>query len=72
MKGPSGVMTQRIALDKRVLDYLLARPGSTAWAMHSAVGATREEVSKTCQRLKRKGLVKTSEVQSTYWEAVKP
>ncbi|WP_425272127.1 hypothetical protein [Pseudomonas mohnii] len=40
--------------------------------MHSAVGATREEVSKACQRLKRKGLVKTSEVQSTYWEAVRP
>ncbi|PCR94872.1 hypothetical protein CP336_18680 [Pseudomonas fluorescens] len=72
MKGPSGVMTGRIALDRRVLNHLLSVPGSTAWAMHSAVGATREEVSKACQRLKRKGLVKTSESQSTYWQAVRP
>lgn len=71
MRGPSGVMNDRIALDRRVLNYLLAVPGSTAWAMHGSVGATREEVSKACQRLKRKGLVKTSEPQSTYWQAVK-
>lgn len=72
MKEPGGVMAQRIELDKRVLDYLLARPGSTAWAMYSSVAATREEVSKACQRLKRKGLVETSEVQSTFWQAVRP
>lgn len=57
-------------LDDRVLDHLRQCRGSTAWAMHWAVGATREEVSKACQRLKRKGLVKTSARQSNYWEAV--
>ncbi|AMW64466.1 hypothetical protein PVE_R1G2201 [Pseudomonas veronii 1YdBTEX2] len=72
MKGPSGVMNGRIALDTRVLNYLRAHQGSTAWAMHGSVGATREEVSKACQRLKRKGLVKTSETQTTYWQAVTP
>lgn len=72
MKESSLAMTPRFPLDKRVLDYLLARQGSTAWAMHGSVGATRDEVSKACQRLKRKGLVKTSETQSTYWQAVTP
>jgi len=57
-------------LDKRVLAHLRSIGGSTAWAMHSGLDATREEVSKACQRLKRKGLVKTSEGQSTYWQAV--
>lgn len=71
MKGPSGVMNQRIALETRVLNYLRGVEGSTAWAMCNAVGATREDTSKACQRLKRKGLVKTSETQSTYWQAVK-
>ena len=71
MRGPSGVMNDRIALDRRVLNYLLTVPGSTAWAMHGSVGATREEVSKACQRLKRKGLVNTSETHTSYWQAVK-
>ena len=72
MKGPSGVMTQRVALDTRVLNHLRNVQGSTAWAMRGAVEGTREDVSKACQRLKRKGLVKTSETQSTYWQAVTP
>ena len=72
MRGPSGVMNQRIALDTRVLNHLRSVQGSTAWAMCGSVGATREDVSKACQRLKRKGLVKTSETQTTYWQAVKP
>ncbi|WP_432755340.1 helix-turn-helix domain-containing protein [Pseudomonas sp. WMBT8] len=59
-------------LDEKVLAHLRGINGSTAWAMHSGLGSTREEVSKACQRLKRKGLVKTSEGQSTYWQAVKP
>lgn len=58
-------------LDKKVLDHLAGIVGSTAWAMTRAVGADRKEISKACQRLKRKGLVKTSESQSTYWQAVK-
>jgi predicted transcriptional regulator len=59
-------------IDEKVLAHLGSVNGSTAWAMTGAVGATREEVSKACQRLKRKGLVKTSEAQTTYWQAVKP
>lgn len=57
-------------LDDRVLNHLRGQQGSTAWAMRFAVGATREDVSKACQRLKRKGLVRTSARQSTFWEAV--
>lgn len=57
-------------LDDRILDHLRRCQGSTAWAMCGAVGATREEVSKACQRLKRKGLVKTSAWQRSYWKAV--
>ena len=72
MKGPSGVMNARIALDTRVLNHLRGVQGSTAWAMCGAVGAVREDASKACQRLKRKGLVRTSETQSTYWQAVTP
>lgn len=56
-------------LDKKVLDHLSGINGSTAWMMRNKVGATREEVSKACQRLKRKGLVAAD---GTYWQAVKP
>ncbi len=59
-------------LDQKVLEHLVGIHGSTAWAMTGAMGASRVEVSKACQRLKRKGLVKTSEAQSTFWQAVKP
>ena len=57
------------SLDKKVLDHLRGINGSTAWMMRNKVGATREEVSKACQRLKRKGLVAAG---GTYWQAVKP
>lgn len=56
-------------LDEKVLNYLLGINGCTAWMMRNKVGATREEVSKACQRLKRKGLVAAT---GTYWQAVKP
>lgn len=59
-------------LDERVLAHLRNIDGSTAWAMHHGLDATRKDVSKACQRLKRKGLVKTSERLSTYWQAVMP
>lgn len=59
-----------VPLDDRVLNHLRGRQGSTAWAMHFAVGATREDVSKACQRLKRKGLIKTSARLRYFWEAV--
>lgn len=72
MKGPSGVMNQRIALNTRALNHLRNVQGSTAWVMRGTVGTTREDISKACQRLKRKGLVKTSEIQLTYWQAVRP
>ncbi|ANF26009.1 hypothetical protein [Stutzerimonas stutzeri] len=57
-------------LDQKVLDYLKSSQGSTAWAMTGAVGADRKEVSKACQRLKRKGLVKTCWFQKSFWKAV--
>lgn len=60
------------SLDNKILAHLRGISGSTAWAMRGAVGATREEVSKACRRLKRKGLVATSIIQNTYWQAVKP
>lgn len=56
-------------LDAKVLDHLQGIQGSTAYMMRNKVGATREEVSKACQRLKRKGLITAS---GTYWQAVKP
>lgn len=56
-------------LDEKVLAHLRDINGSTAWMMRNKVGATREEVSKACQRLRRKGLVAAD---GTYWQAVKP
>lgn len=56
-------------LDQRVLDHLQSVNGSTAWAMRSTAKASREEVSKACQRLKRKGMVTND---GPYWQAVKP
>lgn len=61
---------QRAEADARVLQYLQGCLGSTAWGMSGAVRLSREEVSKSCQRLKRKGLVATSPTQTTYWQAV--
>jgi len=63
---------QRAQADARVLQYLQGCMGSTAWAMSDAVHLSRVEVSKSCQRLKRKGLVVTSPTQTTYWQAVTP
>ena len=56
-------------LDEKVLAHLRDINGSAAWMMRNKVGATREEVSKACQRLRRKGLVAAD---GTYWQAVKP
>ncbi|WP_416425639.1 hypothetical protein RAM80_07750 [Pseudomonas sp. App30] len=59
-------------IDTKVLEHLQTVDGSTAWAMCGAVGAEREDVSKACQRLKRRGLVRTSPDLKAYWQAVKP
>jgi CRP-like cAMP-binding protein len=56
-------------LDAKVLDYLRTVNGCTAWVMSGRVKTTREEVSKACQRLKRKGLIAAN---GSYWQAVKP
>lgn len=56
-------------LDEKVLAHLRDINGSTAWMMRNKVGATREEVSKACRWLRRKGLVAAD---GTYWQAVKP
>lgn len=48
---------QQADIDQKVLSHLRSVPGSTAWAMRGAINATREDISKACQRLKRKGLV---------------
>lgn len=56
-------------LDSKVLDYLRSVEGCTAWAMHGRMQASREDVSKACQRLKRKGLVSAN---GSYWQAMKP
>ena len=72
VRGVETARTSRNAeMDGKVLNYLRDRTGSTAWAMTGAIGATREEVSKACQRLRRKGLIETSATQLTYWQAVK-
>lgn len=59
----------KYTLDRSVLSHLREVEGSTAWAMHKSVKATRVEVSKACQRLKRLGLVSNN---GPYWQAVKP
>ncbi|MDD2056591.1 hypothetical protein NPS58_03910 [Pseudomonas putida] len=61
---------ERAQADARVLKYLQSCQGSTAWAMSGAVRLSREEVSRACQRLKRKGLVATSPTLATFWQAV--
>ena len=72
VRGVETARTSRNAeMDGKVHNYLRDRTGSTAWAMAGAIGATREEVSKACQRLRRKGLIETSATQLTYWQAVK-
>ncbi|WP_286912146.1 MULTISPECIES: hypothetical protein [unclassified Pseudomonas] len=43
--------------DERVLGHLLGIEGSTAHAMRGTIRESREEISKACRRLKRKGLV---------------
>ncbi|MNJ27763.1 hypothetical protein D3C77_222780 [compost metagenome] len=55
--------------DERVLGHLLGIEGSTAYAMCGAIRESREEISKACQRLKRKGLVTNK---GPYWQAVRP
>lgn len=60
------------SLDDRVLNYLRTVTGSTAWAMRGQVGEMdRPTISKALQRLKRKNLVRTDLLQSTFWKAVK-
>ncbi|UFH28787.1 hypothetical protein [Pseudomonas sp. CIP-10] len=53
--------------DERVLGHLIGIEGSTAHAMRGAVRESREEISKACQRLKRKGLVTNK---GSFWQAV--
>lgn len=53
--------------DERVLVHLLGIEGSTAHAMRGAIRESREEISKACQRLKRKGLVTNK---GPFWQAV--
>nr|MBO2511822.1 hypothetical protein [Gammaproteobacteria bacterium] len=72
VRGVETARTSRNAeMDGKVLNYLRDRTGSTAWAMAGAIGASREEVSKACQRLRRKGLIETSATRLAYWQAVK-
>lgn len=44
-------------IDCAVLGHLSVVEGSTAWAMRGYVKADRVDISKSLQRLKRKGLV---------------
>ena len=53
--------------DERILGHLLGIEGSTAHAMRGAIRESREEISKACQRLKRKGLVTNK---GPFWQAV--
>lgn len=55
--------------DERVLGHLRGIEGSTAYAMQGAIRESREEISKSCQRLKRKGLVTNN---GPFWQAVQP
>jgi hypothetical protein len=61
----------RELLDSKVLAYLNKFGGSTAWAMRGEVGEkNRKVISKSLQRLKRKGLVRTDTLSSAYWKPV--
>lgn len=53
-------------LDEKVLAHLRTVPGSTAWAMRGSIGESRETISKSLQRLKRKGFVSCD---GSYWSA---
>ncbi|MHA6161023.1 hypothetical protein ACX3X6_08975 [Pseudomonas sichuanensis] len=55
--------------DERVMGHLRGIEGSTAYAMQGAIRESREEISKSCQRLKRKGLVTNK---GPFWQAVQP
>lgn len=54
-------------VDERVLAYFQSRRGYTAYLCALATGLSREEVSKSLRRLKRRGLMK-NEQYSPYWE----
>ncbi len=51
--------------DQSVLAYYQRCGGATAWICSSALSASREDVSKALQRLKRKGVVKNK---GAFWE----
>lgn len=55
--------------DKAVLAYYQSRTGACAHYCATALKAERAEVSRSLQRLKRKGLVSAD---GSYWQAVKP
>lgn len=64
-------MTDHELLDSKVLTYLQIVGGSTAWSMRHAVGEMeRKTISKSLQRLKRKGLVRTDYLCASYWRPV--
>lgn len=58
-------------IDNEILAYLITVEGSTAWAMRGRMNADREMISAALQRLKRKGLVKTDNVNRAFWVANK-
>lgn len=51
--------------DQSVLAYYQRYGGATAWACSCELRVAREDVSKSLQRLKRKGVVKNN---GPYWE----
>lgn len=61
----------KASLDDKIIAHLLAAGGSTAWAMRGHVGELdRPAISRALQRLKRKGLVRTSIIQPSFWRPV--
>jgi hypothetical protein len=53
------------SVDESVLAYFQRGGGGTAYICSSYISATREEVSKSLQRLKRKGVMKNN---GAFWE----
>jgi len=70
-KENGGPASDRELLDSKVLAYLQTVGGSSAWSMRHAVGEMdRKIISKSLQRLKRKGLVRTDYLCASYWRPV--
>lgn len=53
------------SVDESVLAYFQNGGGCTAYRCANYISATRDEVSKSLQRLKRKGVMKNK---GSYWE----